>query len=242
MDGGTCWAAVHGVTKSRTPLSDFTFTFQFHALEKKMATHSNVLAWRIPGMGEPGGLPSMGSHRVGHDWSDLAAAAVTEATTESLELASRRWEQTAPGTEGVTVLKMIKMTWIRSPSWKINFKMTVRAACAVPARSPLPLPIKALAPWLSLGGVGLWTGVHPSPAPTQFPASQIKQTGTSLVAPWLRIHLPTQRTQVRSLVHEDATCHRAAKPVQHSYWSPRILEPILPREKPPQWEACTKRS
>ena len=64
---GSWWAAVHGVTKSRTRLSDFTFTFHFHALEKEMATHSSVLAWRIPGMGEPGGLPSMGSHRVGHD-------------------------------------------------------------------------------------------------------------------------------------------------------------------------------
>ena len=62
----------HGVTTSQTRLSDFTFTFHFHALEKEMATHSRVLAWRIPGMGEPGGLPSMGSHRVGYDWSDLA--------------------------------------------------------------------------------------------------------------------------------------------------------------------------
>ena len=59
--------AVHGVAKSRTRLSDFTFTFHFHALEKEMATRSSVLAWRIPGMGEPGGLPSMGSHRVGHN-------------------------------------------------------------------------------------------------------------------------------------------------------------------------------
>ena len=67
MDGGTWWAAVHGVPRSRTRLSDFTFTFHFHALEKEMATHSNVLAWRIPGMGEPGGLLSLGSHRVGHD-------------------------------------------------------------------------------------------------------------------------------------------------------------------------------
>ena len=66
---------VHGVAKSQTQLSDFTFTFSFHALEKEMATHSSVLAWRISGTGEPGGLPSMGSHRVGHDWSDLAAAA-----------------------------------------------------------------------------------------------------------------------------------------------------------------------
>ena len=76
-DGGAWWAAVHGVTRSRTPLSDFPFTFHFHALEKAMATHSSVLAWRIPGTGECGGLPSMGSHRVGHDWSDLAAAAST---------------------------------------------------------------------------------------------------------------------------------------------------------------------
>ena len=67
MDGGAWWATVHGVAKSRTQLSDFPFTFSFHALEKEMATHSSVLAWRIPGMGEPGGLPSMGSHRVRHD-------------------------------------------------------------------------------------------------------------------------------------------------------------------------------
>ena len=72
MDGGAWLAAVHGVAKSRTQLSNFTLTFHFHALEKEMATHSSVLAWRIPGTGEPGGLPSMGSHRVGQDWSDLA--------------------------------------------------------------------------------------------------------------------------------------------------------------------------
>ena len=75
MDGGAWWAAVHGVAKSQTWLSDFTFTFPFHALEKEIATHSSVLAWRIPGTGEPGGLPSMGLHRVRHDWSDAAAAA-----------------------------------------------------------------------------------------------------------------------------------------------------------------------
>ena len=79
MEGGAWWATVHGVAKSRTQLSDFTFTFYFHALEKEMATHSSVPAWRIPGMGEPGGLPSMGSHRVGHNWSDLAAAAAAAA-------------------------------------------------------------------------------------------------------------------------------------------------------------------
>ena len=75
MGGGAWWAAVHGVSKSWTRLSNFTLTFHFHALEKDMATHSSMLAWRVPGTGEPGGLPSMGSHRVGHDWSNLAAAA-----------------------------------------------------------------------------------------------------------------------------------------------------------------------
>ena len=67
MDGGAWWAAVHGVAKSWTGPSDFTFTFHFCALGKEMATHSSVLAWRIPGTAEPGGLPSMGSHRVGHN-------------------------------------------------------------------------------------------------------------------------------------------------------------------------------
>ena len=67
VDGGAWKAAVHGVAEGRTRRSDFTFTFHFHASEKEMATHSSVLAWRIPEMGQPGGLPSMGSHRVGHD-------------------------------------------------------------------------------------------------------------------------------------------------------------------------------
>ena len=74
MDRKAWRAAVHGVAKSQTRLSDFTFALHFHALEKEMATHSSIPAWRIPGMGEPGGLPSMGLHRVRHDWSDLAAA------------------------------------------------------------------------------------------------------------------------------------------------------------------------
>ena len=81
MDGGAWWATVHGVGKSRTRLRDFTFTFHFHALEKEMATHSSVLAWRIQGTMGPGRLPSMGSHRIGHDWNDLAAAP-----------AARRWK------------------------------------------------------------------------------------------------------------------------------------------------------
>ena len=75
MGGGAWKAAVRGVAEGRTQLSDFTFTFYLHVLEKEMATHSSVLAWRIPGTREPGRLPSMGSHRVGHNWSDLAAVA-----------------------------------------------------------------------------------------------------------------------------------------------------------------------
>ena len=84
MDGGAWWAAVHGVTKSRTRLSDFTFGFHFHALEKEMATHSSVLAWRILGTEGPGGLPSMGLHRVRHDSSDLAAVAAMCSYMEQL--------------------------------------------------------------------------------------------------------------------------------------------------------------
>ena len=80
MDRGAWEAAVHGVAEGRIRLSDFTFTFHFHALEKEMATHSSVLAWRIPGTGEPGRLPFMGSHRVGHDWSDLAAKSLWTVT------------------------------------------------------------------------------------------------------------------------------------------------------------------
>ena len=76
MDGGAWYAAVHGVAEGWTWLIDFNFTFHFHALEKEMAAHCSVLAWRIPGMAGPGGLPSMGLHRVGHIWSDLAAAGV----------------------------------------------------------------------------------------------------------------------------------------------------------------------
>ena len=85
MDGGAWWAAVHGVTKSWTRLSDFTFTFYFHALEKAVAPHSSTLAWKIPWTEEPGGLRSMGSHRMGHDWSDLASS-----SSSSLE--EKLWE------------------------------------------------------------------------------------------------------------------------------------------------------
>ena len=85
MDRGAWWTTVHGVATSQSRLSDFTFTFHFHAMEKEMATHSSVLAWRIPGTAEPGGLLSMGSHTVGHDWSDLAAANI------NIRILKKRW-------------------------------------------------------------------------------------------------------------------------------------------------------
>ena len=84
MDGEAWWAAVHGVAKSQIRLSDFTFTFHFHALEKEMATHSSVLAWRIPGTREPGGLPSLGLHRVGYYLSDLTGAAAVSKSSLNL--------------------------------------------------------------------------------------------------------------------------------------------------------------
>ena len=103
MDGGVWWAAVHGVTRSQTRLSDFTFTFHFHASEKEMATHSSVLAWRIPGTGEPGGLLSMGLHRAGHDWSNLVAAAAVERYdlgTSQVALVVKNWSADAGGIRG----------------------------------------------------------------------------------------------------------------------------------------------
>ena len=90
MDGGDWWAAVHGVAKSRAQLSNFTFTFHFHASEKEMATHSSVLAWKIPGTGKPDGLPSMESHRVRHNSSDLAAAESGGTLMASSQLCSSR--------------------------------------------------------------------------------------------------------------------------------------------------------
>ena len=114
MGGGAWWAAVHGVAKSRTRLRDFTFTFHFHALEKEMATHSSVLAWRIPGTAEPGGLPSMGSHRVGHDWSNLAAAAVEH---KKRKKESKAFRQNSEG----FLKKIISIT-------KNTFKSTTKAS------------------------------------------------------------------------------------------------------------------
>jgi len=115
MDRGAWWAAVHGVTKSWTRLSDFPFTFHFPALEKEMATHSSVLAWRIPGTMKPGGLPSMGSHRVGHDWSDLAAVAV--AVADSV-LKSR--DITLPTKVHLVKATVFPVVMYRCESWTIK--------------------------------------------------------------------------------------------------------------------------
>ena len=93
VDRGAWWAAVHGVVKSQTQLSDFTFTFHFHALEKEMATHPSVLAWRIPGTGEPGELPSLGSHRVGHEGSDLAAESVIQSEVRKRKIDTVHYTQ-----------------------------------------------------------------------------------------------------------------------------------------------------
>ena len=97
MDGGAWKAAGHGVAKSWAQLSDFTFSFHFHVLEKEMATHSSVPAWRIPGTGDPAELPSMGSHRVGHDWSNWAAAAA-----EPPALIQSAWDPYKKGEYGHT--------------------------------------------------------------------------------------------------------------------------------------------
>ena len=115
MDGGAWWAAVHGVAKSRTRLSNFTFTFCFHALEKEMATHSSVLAWRIPGTGKPGGLPSMGSHRVGHDWRDLAAAAAAATRCCMAKTNTTLWSNYLPIKSKLFQMwrnKVIQFSWL----------------------------------------------------------------------------------------------------------------------------------
>ena len=114
MDGGAWWAAVHGVAKSWTRPSNFTFTFHFHALEKEMATHSSVLAWRIPGMGEPGGLPSMGSHRVGHDWRDLAAVAAAASAINILNTINEllNFKNLNPSFPTTWILSLSCLTWL----------------------------------------------------------------------------------------------------------------------------------
>ena len=121
MDGGAWWAADHGVAKSWTWLRHFTFTFHFHALEKEMATHSSVLAWRILGLGEPGGLPSMGSHRVGHDWSDLATICPKSEHSQSSFLVTRNLSlhlgNRVPVIVNYQILALASLSWSLSYVW-----------------------------------------------------------------------------------------------------------------------------
>ena len=129
MDRGAWWAAVHGVAKSQTWLSDFTFTFHFHALEKEMATHSGVLAWRIPGTGELHGLPSLGLHRVRHDWSDLAAAAATLPVLNLIQVGlphpwSQVWAQSITSL-CLFVVAVALCMWLWLSQWNINQEFPV---------------------------------------------------------------------------------------------------------------------
>ena len=119
MDGGAWWAAVHGVTKSRTGLHGLIFTFHFHALEKGTATHSSVLAWRIPGTGEPGGLSSLGSHRVGDDWNDLVVLHVNANDIKLWINELTDWDSTPFGKSKLNCNhKLTTDTWIWQKSMK----------------------------------------------------------------------------------------------------------------------------
>ena len=121
MDRGAWKAAVHGVAKSWTWLSDFTFTFHFHALEKEMATYSNVLAWRIPGTVEPGGLPSMRSHRVGYDWSDLGVAAKQKSLRGIIFLSDNyKWISILNGFLGGSRHRESTCQWRRCKRWEFD--------------------------------------------------------------------------------------------------------------------------
>ena len=123
MDGGAWRVAVHGVTESRTRLSDFTLTFHFHALKKEMATPSSVLTWRIPGTGEPGGLPSVGSHRVGHDWSDLAAAVAAAGYSRSDGIPAQLFQILED--DGINVLHAICQQIWKTQRWPQNWNRSV---------------------------------------------------------------------------------------------------------------------
>ena len=150
MDGGAWKAAVHGVAKNRTRLSDFTFTFHFHALEKQMATHSSVLAWRIPGTEVPGGLPSMESHRVRHNWNDLAAAAVS---TREDGWPERQW------LFWVKIKHNRVMTWSQLLGLKIIFFLTVLKKKNCLAALGLSCGMQTLG--CGMWDIGPWPGVRP---------------------------------------------------------------------------------
>ena len=171
MDGGAWWAAVHGVAMSQTRLNDFTLTFRFHALEKEMAIHSGVLAWRIPGMGKPGELPSIGSHRVRHDWSDLAAAA-----TVSVELSMIRLK--------VKVKSLSRVRLFATP-WTVVYQAPPsmgfsRQECWIGL--PLPSPGDLPHPGIEPGSPALWADALPS-EPAGKPLSRVLALNHSSVLP-----------------------------------------------------------
>ena len=136
MDRGAWKAAVHGVTRSRTWLNDFAFTFHFHALEKEIATHSSVLAWRTPWTGEPGGLLSLGLHRVGHDWSDLAAAAAAQSLS-CVQLTL--WDPLHCGPSGSSVHGILQawiLEWVAIPDLGIEPGSLTLWADSLPSEPP----------------------------------------------------------------------------------------------------------
>ena len=127
MDGGAWWATVHGVAKSWTRLSDFTFTFHFHALEKEMATHSSILAWRIPGTEEPGGLPSVGSHRVEHDWHDLVVVVVVPSGEHQISVSVLSGDNLKIAQKSSTVVIWSSVFLL----FKLFFKLLLGHSCPV---------------------------------------------------------------------------------------------------------------
>ena len=182
MDGGAWWAVVHGVAKSWTWLSDFPFTFHFHALENEMATHSSVLAWRIPWMEKPGRLLSMGSHRVGHDWSDLAAAA---AAVNSIQSCLTLCIPMGYSVRGILQARILE--WVAFPFSQgfLNSEIKPRS----PALLADSLPAEPQGKPKNTGG---W----PIPSPTDLPDTGIELGSPVLQADSLPVELPGKPLRV----------------------------------------------
>ena len=207
MDGGAWWAAVHRVAKSRTRLSNFTFTFHFHALEKEMATLSSALAWRIPGTGELGGLPSMGSHRVGHDWSDLAAAAVTP------KVMCLEWD----------FIGLIKVKWDhegRALTWRIGVLVredTRKLALSLPCEDEVGRwPLRAR----NIGITRTWPCWHPD----------LRLLGSRIVRYKILLFKPPSLWYYGTLGwlrHMYCTCPviKTERKLFSQFWAPRVTQP-----------------
>ena len=202
MNGGAWWAAVHGVTKSQTRLSDFTFTFHFHALEKAMATHSSVLAWRIPGMGEPGGLPSIGLHWVGHE-----VALRWLSSSSSMSNRAQVLQPLKPSHSGVCGRQLLSLSHaaVKDPTW-----------CTA------KVPSAAVKTWCSQMNkyIALYT--------SRFGRVKQKECATFLVVPWLRVRLPMQGTQVQSL-GPHASRQLNPCPTVRETCAVRLLSPCAPK-------------